>query len=61
MNSERWGMAERKPKDRHKDEDDTTEFENFQELLKDVLSVPKEELDKRRAEYERERKEKRTR
>ena len=52
-------MAERKPRDKRKDEDDTTEFENFQELLKDVLSVPKEELDKRRAEYERERKGKR--
>ena len=51
-------MAERKDKDKRKDED-TTEFENFQELLEEVLSVPKEELDKRRAEYERERKEKR--
>ena len=48
-------MAERKPKEKRKDEEDTTEFENFQDLLKDVLSVPKEELDKRRAEYERKR------
>ena len=47
-------MAERKDKDKRKDED-TTEFDNFQELLKEVLSVPKEELDKRRAEYERKR------
>jgi len=51
-------MAERKPKDKRKDED-TTEYDNFQELLEEVLSVPKEELDKRRAEYERKRKEKR--
>jgi hypothetical protein len=52
-------MTERKDKDKRKDLEDTTEFENFQELLKEVLSVPKEELDKRRAEYERKRKEKR--
>ena len=51
-------MAERKPKDKRKDEENT-EFENFQELLEQVLSVPKEELDKRRAEYERKREEKR--
>ena len=51
-------MAERKDKDKRKDED-TTEFDNFQELLEEVLSVPKEELDKRRAEYERKKKEKR--
>jgi hypothetical protein len=42
-----------------KDLEDTTEFENFQELLKEILSVPKEELNKRRGEYERKRKEKR--
>ena len=52
-------MAEHKAKEKRKDLEDTTEFENFQELLKEVLSVPKEELDKRRAEYERKRKEKR--
>jgi hypothetical protein len=51
-------VTERKDIDKRKDED-TTEFDNFQELLKEVLSVPKEELDKRRAEYERKRKEKR--
>lgn len=28
------------------------EFENFQRLLKGTLSVPKEELDRRRIEYE---------
>jgi hypothetical protein len=52
-------MTERKDKDKRKDLEDTTEFENFQDLLEEVLSVPKEELDKRRAEYERKRKEKR--
>lgn len=52
-------MTERKDKDKRKDLEDTTEFENFQELLKEVLSVPNEELDKRRTEYERKRKEKR--
>ena len=52
-------MAERKPKEQRKEEEDTSEFENFQELLEEGLSVPKEELDKRRGEYERKRKEKR--
>ena len=52
-------MTERKDKDKRKDLEDTAEFENFQKLLEEVLSVPKEELDKRRAEYERNRKEKR--
>lgn len=31
------------------------EYDNFQRLLKGVLAVPKEEVDKRREEYERER------
>jgi hypothetical protein len=48
-------VTERKNKDNRKDLEDTTEFDNFQELLAEVLSVPKEELDKRRAEYERKR------
>lgn len=34
------------------------EFDNFQQLLKRVLSVPKEKIDEKRAEYEREREEK---
>lgn len=33
------------------------EFKNFQHLLKQVLTVPKENLDERRAEYERQKKE----
>ncbi len=55
-------MPKEKPKDeahkveQNRDEDDTTPFDNFQETLKQVLSVPKEELDKRRAEYKREKK-----
>ncbi len=32
------------------------EYGNFQQLLKQVLSVPKEKIDERRAEYEREKK-----
>lgn len=44
-----------------KKEESNPEYENFQDVLKKVLSVPKEELDKRRAEYEREKKEKRAR
>ena len=50
-------MAKRKPKDKRKDED--IKFENFQKVLEKSLSVPKEELDKRRAEYELKRKVKR--
>jgi hypothetical protein len=35
------------------------EYQNFQRLLKDTLAVPKDELDKRRAEYERKREQER--
>ena len=35
-------------------------FKNFQQLLKQVLSVPKEKIDEKRAEYGREKKEKRS-
>jgi hypothetical protein len=48
-------VAEHKPKEKRKDLEDTSEFDNFQELLEEVLSVPKEELDRRRAEYEQKR------
>lgn len=34
------------------------EFDNFQRLLKGTLSVPKEELDKRRDKYEQKKREK---
>lgn len=33
------------------------EFKKFQQLLKQVLTVPKEHLDERRAEYDRQKKE----
>lgn len=42
-----------------KQSEDNPEFRNFQQLLKQVLSVPKEKTDERRAEYQREREEKR--
>lgn len=37
-------------------EDTRTPFERFQDLAKQVFSVPKEEIDKRQAEYEKEKK-----
>jgi hypothetical protein len=47
-------MATDKGQDKRQNErnsdEDTTEFENFQKVLEESLSVPKEELDKRRAE-----------
>ena len=53
-------MAEREPKDQRKDknrkDEPNTEYDNFQDLLKKVLSAPKEEVDKKREEYEREKK-----
>ncbi len=42
-----------------KKDEDNPEFKNFQQLLKQVLSAPKDKVDERRARYERERKEKR--
>jgi hypothetical protein len=53
-------MASKKRKDEAQttDEDPTTPFDNFQQLLKQVLSIPKEELDRRRAEYKRKREKK---
>ncbi len=47
-------MADEKKNDRKHDEP-SQEFQNFQRLLEGTLAVPKEELDKRRDEYERER------
>lgn len=49
-------MTEDKRKDKDRKDEENTEYDNFQDLLKKVLSAPKEEVDKRRAEYERERK-----
>jgi hypothetical protein len=52
-------MAEQK-KGNGKQDEDNPEFRNFQQLLKQVLSVPKEKIDEKRTEYQRQRKEKRT-
>lgn len=38
---------------------DNSEYENFQQLLKQVLSVPKGEVDEKREEHEREKERKR--
>ncbi len=51
-------MAEEKNGNGKKDEPNQ-QFDNFQRLLKQVLSVPKEELDEKLAEEKREKKEKR--
>ncbi len=51
-------MAEEEKGNGKKDEP-SREFDNFQRLLKQVLSVPKEELDEKLAEEKREKKEKR--
>lgn len=41
-------------KNGEKDNGSNSEYENFQQLLKQVLSVPKEKVDEKRAERERE-------
>ncbi len=46
-------MAEPKPKDDRKPDKPNPEYENFQRFLEGALKVPKEELDRRREEYER--------
>lgn len=48
-------MAEEKNGNGKQDEGNP-EFKNFQQLLKQVLSVPKEKVDERRVEQEREKK-----
>ncbi len=52
-------MAEQSKKNGKQDESNT-EYENFQRLLKQVLSVPKEKIDEKLAEREREKEERRT-
>ncbi len=54
-------MANEKPNPERKERQDgpNPEYDNFQKVLEQVLSVPKGELDKMRAEHKRERKEKR--
>lgn len=46
-------MADRKPKDEKRDERNEP-FKTFEELTKKLLKVPKEEVDEKRAERERE-------
>ncbi len=52
-------MADKGRKDNRRREEPNPEYENFQKVLGRVLSVPKGELDERRAGYERRRKGKR--
>lgn len=51
-------MAGKKQSSDRRDET-SQEFQNFQRLLEGTLAIPKEQVDKKRAEYERERKTKR--
>ena len=51
-------MAEHSKSDGKKDEGNP-EWQNFQRLLKQVLSVPKEKLDEQRVKHEQEKKQKR--
>ncbi|MGI8540196.1 MAG: hypothetical protein ACR2N0_10530 [Rubrobacteraceae bacterium] len=51
-------MAERKPKDERKEERNP-QWERFDAFVKKIAVVPKEEVNEKRAEYEREREEKR--
>ena len=44
-------MSEEKKRN-HKHDEPSQEYQNFQRLLEGTLSVPKEELNKRRAEYQ---------
>ena len=37
---------------RQPDEPASTEFERFRDAMKQIISVPKEEIDKREAEYQ---------
>lgn len=46
-------------KSKGKQDEPSSEFQNFQRLLKGTLSIPKEELDKKRDEYKREYKKRR--
>ncbi len=59
-------MTKEKPKDEaqknepSRDEDPTTPFGRFEKFVRNIAAVSKEELDEKRAEYEREKKGKRT-
>jgi hypothetical protein len=47
-------VAEPKPKENRQQDERNSEFEKFQDLAKRLFVVPKEELDEKRAERERE-------
>lgn len=47
-------MAEPKPKEDRKQDKPNKAFENFQELAKKLMSVPKEDVDRQREKQERE-------
>lgn len=49
-------MAEEERKDEKRKDEPNPEYDRFQDLLKKVVSAPKEEVDKRREEHEREKK-----
>lgn len=53
-------MADEDRKDRDREDKPNTEYDKFQDLLKKVLSAPKEEVDEKRAEYEREKEQRQT-
>ena len=53
-------MAEQDKNDGKQDEGNP-EWQNFERLLKQVLSVPKEKVDEKRAEHEQEKEKKRAR
>ncbi len=48
-------MTDKNKANRKKQGEPSREFQNFQRLLEGTLSVPKEELDKKRREYKRDR------
>ena len=54
-------MAERHPQSEAQTEEEhpDPEFEDFKRFVKNILAVPKEEIDEQRAERQREREEKR--
>lgn len=47
-------MAEPKPKEDRRQDERNPEFGKFQDLAKKLFAVPKEEIDQKRAERERE-------
>lgn len=52
-------MAQGAPKDEAQRNEQPTPFQKFEDFVRKIAAVPKEEVDEKRAEYEREKKEKR--